>query len=310
MFDVVEEYVSDEDPDFDASGEEADDEEDGYVDEFGDEVDEESPVKTKSAYADVVYDGSSGKASGRERGDRVESGLAKEDIVVDSDHASSDHHAESDPGSTVDTEDEVAHAQFANMSLKEVRAWLREHGVPYRPMLGLNELVSLARAHVLHLQATEQDDDDNDVPQIVSERIVERPVNQNVDGIVPNMAAGRSGNERRRRRVISAPVGEDSEEVEHRVPKASYQSKRIVRPAPVKERHRPKRFFSVFSFIVLLMLTALLVSGAWNATLTFLERARMTYCDSGSETGTFEHSVCQQIIRFTAKQEPDDKNPG
>ena len=275
---VDDDYVSEEDPDYDADAEEADMNGLDNTD-FDDDVEynERGPFSSlRQQYNDFRYD--SVPPLNQEPID-VDADI-QEDIPIDSDHYPGES-VESDGGSTFETDDEQER-NFGDWSTVDVKNWLREHSVRFRPTAQRDELISVARAHALHLEATapisRQDSD-------------QRLTTEDEDIIVPNRR--RTSDNTRRRRIITAPMPDDESdlmEIEP-LPEERPSSKPVRRDIVYDHkptRVKPPRRRPAFVLFPLVALVVFLCSSAFVAMTMLQKHLTMKYCNTNATSSTFD----------------------
>ncbi len=190
------------------------------------------------------------------------------DQIIQSDYDSTagGSGVESDGGSVVETdEDEFSSVnQFKFMKAYEVRAWLTDHNVPFNHRSKKVELISLATAHALYLEAHAADDDKKvkeKVAPVAEEtalddeiQIVENPPpvpslslkqrryrkerngDHSDDERATSSIRSRKSRKSSKRRTIQAPPSEDTDVVMKEVA----QEDEIVPAEQVKSRRKKK----------------------------------------------------------------------
>lgn len=192
----------------------------------------------------------------------------RRDILVQSDQ-------ESGHDSTRETDDELPSDDFSSWDVLKLRRWLKRHNVRYPRDSQKIDLVSLARAHLLHMETSSQaipvEDDIRPVPKTKSERRKPRLT--------------------RRNRTISAPVEDDDDRAESpidvdAVPSTQantvHRSRRGRTKSSTKRPVYPRRRLLLSTRVCVLLLGLLLgTSCLWSAYTVYQSHMR-PFCDTGA----------------------------
>ena len=207
-----------------------------------------------------------------------------EDVLIDSDFVESENLGESDPGSTVETEEEGGEDEdFSSWRVVDIRQWLRSQRVPFNPGGRKVELVSIARARKLEIEARggeqydEDDEDDED------------------DAIAPNRPSRQELHSRGR---ISAPSMSDDDDgaghsrpIQRRLPGRQHTATRdnglFGFNGTQKRRRDPLANRRVSAIITVFLLGSFLLCSAVFAISMLHQLLVMPYCDTGSMTSKF-----------------------
>lgn len=173
VLDLNDDYASSEDPDYNMEGETDEEEEEALDDDFFKtedvEIMEPAPLAQERLYREKTQDDRLVKLAEQQ----------DEDILVDSDFIHSDSAAASD--SVVDTDEEHdPYHLFSSWRTSRIREWLVQNHVLFDPNGMRPDLISLARAHALHLETlNSRNSDSPDVQEVPSARSkpVKRPDN-------------------------------------------------------------------------------------------------------------------------------------
>lgn len=174
LLDVDEEYISDEDPDYDADQEYVDrnDSDDSDYDEGKrsvEVVDLTHDIVAQKNEIDTGFDDEI-QPAGRSARHGQRSRTHHEDIPFDSDTHESDRARRSDPSSALDTEEEDDIVDFNEWRSKDIRDWLNAHDIKFNPAASKVELVGLARAIKIRMETMYDVDDKSDSDEIKERR--------------------------------------------------------------------------------------------------------------------------------------------
>lgn len=185
----------------------------------------------------------------------------RRDVLVHSDH-----------DSTIDTDDELVHDQFSSWDVFRLRKWLKGKKVRYPRDARRIDLVSLARAHLLQIEASSQQFVEEDVIRPATKMTSERKKSQ--------LARGN--------RTISAPAEDeddtdspiDVDAIPPTVPSKVHRIRRGRTKGPRRVPVHPRRRFrfSASAFVVLLGFL-LCIMCIWSAATVYRSHMR-PFCDT------------------------------
>lgn len=254
LLDVDEEYISEEDPDYEADQE--------YVDNNDSDESDYEEWKRSVEIVDLTHDAALRKtefdeslddeiqpaSQSRKRGQR--SWTHQEDIPFDSDTHESDRARRSDPSSAVETEEEDDIIDFNEWRSKDIRDWLHAHDIKFNPTASKVELVGLARAIKIRMETAFDVDDQSDTEEM-----------------------------KERRQGISAPREDDD------VVFVSQSSRK-----PKRRRSGPTISKRVICFMTVSVLGSALLFLWWFAIKSIRTSNVTPFCDTDSQSSKFSSS--------------------
>ncbi|KAI0560296.1 hypothetical protein FGB62_117g026 [Gracilaria domingensis] len=275
LLDIEENYLSDEDPDYEADGEPAEYEDDSEASDYehshsADVIDLTYTTSQSNQQQAIHTVDDEIQPVQREGMHRVYKDAGEEDIPFDSDAYESDRVHHSDRGSVIDTEDEEQLVDFTQWRSKDLRDWLRAHNIQFPNLASKEELVGLVRARVLQMETMDEDQ----LPP-VKQKSAHEPRKQEQQKL-------------RSRRGITVPrVGDDDDEVIFVQEQSSRKSQAKIARSTESKNVRTvngRRAQALTSFFV--MSALLIVLWAFALHNIFLS-ARIPFCHNQSRSSTF-----------------------